>query len=191
MGLQEYKFTCTRDGRKIQQAPAEWLWLWGKIGPVSSFLEIGSHCGTSLLAMAAAGIIKPGGVIRSIDCVHIPLRNAAIMELAAHGFDVEGCLGDSRSPNAVAWAAQSAPYDAVFIDGDHSYEAVRSDWLNYGPMGRVVAFHDISGNQDGCVRLWKELTATHKTEEFTASPEEQLPEGVQGVGIVYNTDQAA
>ena len=38
------------------------------------------------------------------------------------------------------------PLDFLFIDGDHSYEGVRRDFLDYGPMvrpGGLVAFHDI------------------------------------------------
>ena len=54
-------------GRIVMQHPEEWLWLWRKLGPIISFLEIGSHDGTGLLALVKAGVILPGGRIVSID----------------------------------------------------------------------------------------------------------------------------
>ena len=62
---------------------------------------------------------------------------------------------------------QHGPYDLVFIDGDHSPAGVRADWQNYGPMARLVAFHDIDAEHGkltparladyGVHQLWTEL----------------------------------
>ena len=38
------------------------------------------------------------------------------------------------------------PVDVLFIDGDHTYAGIRSDYEMYGPLvrdGGIVAFHDI------------------------------------------------
>lgn len=47
-------------------------------------------------------------------------------------------------------------FDLIFVDGDHSLEAVEADWRNYLPKCRYMAFHDICGLRDceGVQELW-------------------------------------
>ena len=72
--------------------------------------------------------------------------------------------GKSQDPENITDAWQDAPYDFIFIDGDHRYEAVRADWENFSPMvapGGVFAFHDTQHVGDptyGVERLWNEIT---------------------------------
>lgn len=54
-------------------------------------------------------------------------------------------LGDSCTPTTLARAKAEAPYDLLFIDGDHSLEGARRDWQNYKELvrkGGLIAFHD-------------------------------------------------
>jgi predicted O-methyltransferase YrrM len=60
---------------------------------------------------------------------------------------------------AARWP-QGLMIDLLFIDADHSYEAVRADWLNWSPFvkkGGIIAFHDyyvkIKGGSPG-VSQW-------------------------------------
>jgi len=53
--------------------------------------------------------------------------------------------GDSRDLETLEKARQQAPFDMLFIDGDHGYREACSDYLRYSPLvrsGGVVAFHD-------------------------------------------------
>lgn len=56
-------------------------------------------------------------------------------------------IGLSRDPGVVANVYQhvNGQVDLLFIDGDHAYGSVLTDWLLYHPLvrsGGVVAFHD-------------------------------------------------
>ncbi len=73
---------------------------------------------------------------------------------------------DSQDPATLATVAgiTDETFDFLFIDGDHSYEGVRADWLSWSPLvrpGGVVAFHDTWPNRDrhepGVVRWVDEL----------------------------------
>lgn len=77
---------------------------------------------------------------------------------------------DSTTPSTRAQLADH--YDAVFIDGDHSYNAVSSDFrLAESLNPRLIGLHDIvdsdwHASAHCCVsRLWAELKQRHPTEE--------------------------
>jgi len=83
--------------------------------------------------------------------------------------------------------AQDGPFDALLIDGDHTYEGVKADWENYGHLAKLVAFHDIVGHDQServtgrrveVPRLWAEIKAAGaETVEFVA------PESSMGIGV--------
>lgn len=54
-------------------------------------------------------------------------------------------LGDSHGQDVLEAAAGWAPFDLVFIDGDHSHDAALADFHAYRGLTRALAFHDISG----------------------------------------------
>lgn len=54
-------------------------------------------------------------------------------------------VGHSLDPFTIDRAKELAPFDFLFIDGDHVYNAVKNDWNNYRGMvkrGGIIAFHD-------------------------------------------------
>jgi hypothetical protein len=172
-------FECAQD-------PAELAQLIELVRGKASLLEVGSCFGGSLKRMAS--VLAPQSLVVSVDA---PLDNTpkafnpllslkdACRKISWMGHHVELFVGDSHSAQTVAGVAQYAPFDFGFIDGDHSYEGVKADWANYGPMCKVVGFHDIAGPVDGCVRFWNELKGYYKTEEFVSAGK-----GF-GIGIVY------
>lgn len=67
----------------------------------------------------------------------------------------------------------SHPVDFLFIDGDHTYEGVKADFLLYEPMvrqGGLIAFHDILPRADSpdieVDRFWNEIKNQYETREF-------------------------
>jgi predicted O-methyltransferase YrrM len=144
-------------------------WMRG----AKSILEIGSRFGYPLVDFAHC--MDGRGKVVSVDLPDaegwndklsreaiVHLRNN-IQQLYNEGYDAVLYEGDSKDPGIVNAVRSHGPFDVVFIDGDHSYEGAKYDWMNYGPMGKVVIFHDIKKSerpQDshiGVWKLWKEL----------------------------------
>lgn len=79
------------------------------------------------------------------------------------------------------------PLDFLFIDGDHSYEGVRRDFLEYGPLvrpGGLVAFHDILHHSAGLggevSRFWAEIREGYQGIELV---EDRQQDGF-GIGVI-------
>lgn len=80
-------------------------------------------------------------------------------------------LEDTR--RALATILDGRPVDFLFIDGDHSYEGVRSDFELYASLARpggLVAFHDILPHPrvPDCEvdRFWAEVKPRYRHWEF-------------------------
>jgi cephalosporin hydroxylase len=66
---------------------------------------------------------------------------------------------DKNTINKVKEILDNKTIDFLFIDGDHSYKAVKSDFENYSKFvrkGGIVAFHDINLIKD-VKRFWNEV----------------------------------
>lgn len=95
--------------------------------------------------------------------------------------------GDSRDAEIIERAQITGPYDLIFIDGAHEYDAVRDDWLNYSSMvaeGGLVAFHDIRPAEHrghGVDRLWQEIkSAGSRTLEIV-----EMVDDWGGIGVWF------
>ncbi len=82
--------------------------------------------------------------------IDLNVRNKALLRrLAPENVDVHLIDGDSGSAavhSAVESATGGRPIDVLFIDGDHTYDGVRSDYLMYRDLvrdGGLIAFHDL------------------------------------------------
>lgn len=95
-------------------------------------------------------------------------------------------LGDSTSAVVVCHVREFAPFDVVFIDGDHSYDGVRQDYENYAPMGRIVALHDINHPADskayGPTKLWNEIKGENYAEIIAIDSR-------KGIGVIERGEQ--
>lgn len=181
---------------ECQQNPQEIEALCNLVRGKSSMLEIGSNFGGSLRRMGEA--LAPNSRIVSVDLPEPrhrwvdPLTSLKFncQELANMGHRVELIVGSSHETLCQSLVRKHAPYDFIFIDGDHSYEGVKKDWEDYNDMAPIVGFHDVAGGTEGCVRFWKELKKAHpeyRFEEFDF-PRQLVTTGdwlKLGVGIVY------
>jgi predicted O-methyltransferase YrrM len=134
-----------------------------------TIVEIGSYRGKScaLLALGSA----PGGRVTAID-PHLASEGAGT---TGYGDADEREFHATMARLGVAdrvehWVERSddarprwpdAPIDLLWIDGDHSYEAVARDLDDWSPLvrtGGVLACHDY-GHREGVRRAWDERIA--------------------------------
>jgi predicted O-methyltransferase YrrM len=133
--------------------------------------------GSRIVALDFPG--QAGGRFRDTERF---LRRAA-KDLKKRGYDVHVIIGDSHKPEMIESARKLSPYDAVFIDGDHSIDGVRKDWQDYGPMGSIIGFHDICRQsqkyQDGVKALYDGLAKTHRHKTLT------IGDTRRGIGVIW------
>lgn len=155
---------------------------------VRSYLEIGSKFGGSLWLVASA--LPRGSLIVSVDLPG-PVGSSDALRHIAHrirkqlGMRVELILGDSHDASTVSRVRSLSPFDAVFIDGDHSMAGVEKDWCDYGHMAKVVAFHDISwkrvtgGDRIEVPKLWALIKDKYRHHEI------RMDRKNNGIGILW------
>ena len=62
--------------------------------------------------------------------------------------EVHLVIGSSQNTTTYEIVSALGPFDLIFIDGGHKLHEVASDWGMYGPLGKIVAFHDIASCKD-------------------------------------------
>ena len=139
-------------------------------------LEIGTwKGGTFYLWLCLA---QPEGLKLSIDLAGGPFGGGMLTEadlyeredrFRALSRNERFIPGDSHSEQVaeqVRALLRSEKLDFLFIDGDHTYEGVKQDFLMYSPFvspSGWIAFHDINDsewhrqNNVGVCKLWAEL----------------------------------
>lgn len=135
---------------------------------VRSYLEIGLSDGATFWYVGQR--LPVGSRLVGIDWLGKKGLRAAtrkslkrvVGRLRKAGMDVHLIMGDSRSSSVIKAAKALSPYDFIFVDANHSYECVSSDWKSYGPMGRIVSFHDIDAVKYGVTKFWQELKSRYR-----------------------------
>jgi predicted O-methyltransferase YrrM len=160
-------------------------------------VEIGTAKGGTLLLLARSA--HPHATLISVDLPdgsfgegypvwRIPVyRRFALPTQTLTLIRADSHLDSTRE--RVRTALEGRQIDLLFIDGDHSYEGVRSDFEDYSPLvraGGLIAFHDIvEGPPEavgGVPRFWKELRERLGGEEIVAD----RAQGTCGIGVIRN-----
>jgi predicted O-methyltransferase YrrM len=142
-------------------------------------MEIGTFRGGTLFVFSQ--LAEPGATMISLDFhmsffgkVYGALQKPLLRKFVRNGKSLFMVRENSHLPqtlDTIRNILQGHQLDFLFIDGDHSYEGVREDFMMYSPLvrdGGLIAFHDIadSGGSREVHRLWSELKPNFQHEEF-------------------------
>ena len=162
---------------------------------VRSYLEIGSKFGGSLWRIANS--LPIGSNVVAVDLPHgdksfkkslEPLQEC-IGALIKKGYAAVFINGDSTDDKIVEQVRNLGPFDACLIDANHTEPFIRKDWENYGPMCRMVAFHDINHSLPippdkmpiEVPKVWNEIKNGYRHREIIFDRQ------INGIGILWRT----
>jgi len=163
---------------------------------VKSYLEIGSKHGGSLWRIGSS--LPAGSRIVSVDLPHgdtsfkesEPHLRACVEELKKKGYDAHLFLTSSQDASTINSVRALAPFDLLFIDANHTELFVRHDWSVYGPMAKMVAFHDINWKARPepskkmpieVPKVWNEIKTGFKHKEIKYCPRDN------GIGVLWQS----
>jgi hypothetical protein len=150
---------------------------------VKRYLEIGARHGDTFdLVMQAVGPDAYGVAVDWPAADGYDEGSLPNLEANAAKHLATVIVGDSRSADVVEMVETKGPFDAILIDGDHSYDGAMADWRNYAHLAPLVAFHDIvnSSTSVDVPRVWRELSAGHDVAEIVA------PGSIMGLGVILD-----
>jgi cephalosporin hydroxylase len=119
-------------------------------------------------------------------CIDLYVKNKAYLKLlnppkrSLYFFDMPSYTDSAVSK--VRKRLKGRMIDVLFIDGDHRYEGVKSDFVHYRSLvrdGGMILLHDIKESGDGgrawaggVPKFWKELASIYPHQEFVNSPDQ-------------------
>ncbi|MEY4483362.1 MAG: hypothetical protein RL693_814, partial [Verrucomicrobiota bacterium] len=179
------------------QVPSEFLQMQEAVMAEKPgvILEIGTAKGATLLGwcrMASKKVISvdlPGGIHGGgYPAIKQRLYREFVSDrpgIELHLIQADSHIKETRNLAEKALAGDKV--DVLFIDGDHSYDGVKTDFTLWSPLvrsGGMVIFHDILPHKHvaDCEvdLLWNELKMHYENREFVHDSEQ----GWAGIGII-------
>lgn len=186
----DVRYMLKEEGKNgLWQTPmqlAAFLIALREVGPVETYLEVGTMSGYTV-TVAAAYLSRFG--LRRVDTYDVA-------DLCPEGVrDIWARLGLPitrhvfQDPGKEMDGVLLPEYDLAFIDGDHSSDGVIQDYVRLRDRSRMLAFHDINDHFcDAVGRAWQLIKAAHSSRELAFQPREFVghPNGfnLMGIGLV-------
>jgi cephalosporin hydroxylase len=153
---------------------------------IQSYIEIGCRWGGTFV-LTTEYLKKFNDVNKSVavDIIDSPVADYCILNNETDFLKI-----NSQSQEFKTYIDNNF-FDLVFIDGDHTYTGVKSDYDTSKNSGRIFVFHDIINDMcHGVVQFWNELKNTEGDKydffEFIEQYEDVLNETNQrylGIGV--------
>ncbi len=175
---------------QVEQEFAAWCDILKNEG-VRSYIEVGSNFGGSL--HRAALCLPLGSLVVSVD---LPCAiqseqalKATVQSLSKLDYEVHLFMGDSTSTTIIEAVRKLGPFDACFIDANHTRKYIEQDFANYGSMSKIVAFHDIAfrrepgwkGRRIDVPEVWEAIKGDYRHVEFKYHP----GGNTAGIGVLW------
>jgi cephalosporin hydroxylase len=148
---------------------------------VSSYLEIGCRWGGTFIIINET--LKQNNFnLKSYACDLISMSDVLTEYSNSSDFTYIQC--DSQEENFISRFDNDI--DFIFIDGDHSYNGVKTDYLNALKLNpKYIMFHDISCPDMGVYHFWNEIKNIHPNYEFVDQYElPHIKNEMLGIGII-------
>lgn len=148
---------------------------------VSSYAEIGCRWGGTFIIVSEV-LKRSNKELKTYACDLLEMSE--ILSEYKNYTEFKYLQGNSQEPEF--FSQFDSTVDFIFIDGDHSYEGVKSDYINALKLNpKYIMFHDISCPDMGVSVFWNEIRDKYTTHEFTEQyilPTIQHP--MLGIGII-------
>lgn len=141
-----WHFCANRRNRNMVQKKDELERVYSLMQDCRSYLEVGTAEGDSLYILSHA-LQGSNPYITYVDLAEShtqPYRVEVLKIMRDEKMNVRGIHGSSQNHDSIEDARIAGPFDAILIDGDHTFAGVISDAIAYGGMARkYIFFHDI------------------------------------------------
>lgn len=150
---------------------------------VNSYMEIGCRFGGTFIFISEI-LRKNNNLLKNYACDLIQKSN--ILKEYSEYVNFDYINISSREQEFKNICLMVKP-EFVFIDGDHSYEGVKNDFLIFENMieTKYITFHDITNDVcPGVVKIWDEIKKDNRfeTHEFTEQYE-SVKGNFLGIGL--------